>query len=115
MNYKSIKIQNSGWFLISTAVLMLSFWVLFAVFLPMQEDYVNWVLDKDWTWINLIGFIGSLMGIFALDSLFLVLDSESNTDYVGYFMAVSGVVGNGKSSHSCCPVLYLVLLSCPVT
>ncbi|RED43811.1 hypothetical protein [Seonamhaeicola aphaedonensis] len=83
---------SSGWFPISTAVLMLVFWILYAVFLPMQEPYVNWVLDSDWTWVNVIGFVGSLMGIFALNSVYSVLNSEKTSDYIGYTIGISGVV-----------------------
>lgn len=92
MDFMVSRIQNSGWFPISTAVLMLLFWTLFAVFLPMQENYVNWIFDSDWTWINVIGFIGSLMGIFAFNSIFSALDSERNTDFIGYFTAIIGIV-----------------------
>lgn len=91
MNRKTSHTHCSGWFPISTAVLMLLFWTLFAVFLPMQEAYINWVLDSNWTWINIIGFIGSLLGIFALNSIAAALNSEKNIDFIGYLAAVCGV------------------------
>lgn len=82
---------SSGWFPMSTAALMLIFWTLFAIFLPMQESYVNWVLDSDWTWINIIGFVGSLMGIFAFNTIASTLNSNNNIDFIGYFTAICGV------------------------
>jgi hypothetical protein len=91
MNNKISESYYSGWFPISTAVLLLLFWTLFAVFLPMQEPYVNWVMDSDWTWVNIIGFVGSLMGIFAFNSIAATLNSENNIDFIGYLIAVCGV------------------------
>ena len=92
MKHNANNLLYSGWFPISTAALMLSFWILYAIFLPMQKAYIYWVLDNDWTWINLVGFMGSLMGIFALNSIFLILDSKRITDFIGYFIGVSGIV-----------------------
>ena len=88
-----VNISNlNGWFPIITAVLMLSFWILFAAFLPMQEEYLKWVLDDDWTWINLIGFVGSTFGVFALTAIFSTLRNKNYLDYIGYGVGIAGIV-----------------------
>ena len=92
MDQKLNQLHPSGWILMSTAAFMLSFWILFAILLPMQEEYINWILDKDWTWINLIGFVGSLLGIFALNSILSVIEGQKKSDLIAYFLAVSGIV-----------------------
>lgn len=84
--------NRNGWFPIIAAVLMLSFWILFAVFLPMKEEYVNWVLDDDWTWINIIGFIGSAFGIFALQAIFSTIKGKNTVDRILFGTGVIGIV-----------------------
>lgn len=86
------RIESSGWFTILTAILMLSYWTLFAVLIPMKEEYINWILDSDWVWVNSIGFVGSLTGIFAINSIFSILKSARSIDLIAYLMAVSGIV-----------------------
>ena len=81
-----------GWFPIITAVLMLTFWILFAVFLPMQENYINWVMDNDWTWINVIGFAGSTFGAFALNAIFISLTNKNKLDLMAYGFALTGII-----------------------
>lgn len=81
-----------GWFPILTAIIMLIFWTLFAVLLPMQEPYINWVMNDHWTWINVLGFAGSVFGLFALMTLHHYISGPTLFDQLGYGLATLGVV-----------------------
>lgn len=81
-----------GLFLISSGALLLIFWILFAVFLPMTEPYINWVMDPDWLWINSIGFTGSLLGLFAMNELRSKADTSDKLASLGYFFSIFGVI-----------------------
>ena len=84
--------QNKGWFPIVSAVLLLSFWILFALFLPMSQAYVNWVLNKHWIWINCVGFLGSLSGFFAVNALFQYKGYSGKWDDVIYGVVQTGII-----------------------
>ncbi len=76
---------------ILSASLLLVFWGLFAAFLPMTEPYVQWVLDSDWTWINLIGFTGSMLGIFALIAIARYKGLDTFFEIIAFGSSVVGV------------------------
>lgn len=84
--------NSGGYFLIASGGLMGAFWTLFALFLPMQEAYLNWVMNPNWTWINVIGFMGSLLGIFAIQTLYQLLNSSGVLIKLAYVLSVIGVV-----------------------
>ncbi|MDH5598755.1 MAG: hypothetical protein OEY34_06515 [Cyclobacteriaceae bacterium] len=84
--------QYKGWFPIVSAVLLLSFWVLFALFLPMNQAYLNWVLNKHWTWINGVGFLGSLSGFLAVNALFQYKGYSAKWDYIIYCVVQIGII-----------------------
>lgn len=86
------KKNTLGWFPIISAVLMLSFWSLFALFLPMQEEYLKWVMDDDWIWINIIGFIGSIFGAYALTAIVLAKTTKNTLDLIAYGIALAGII-----------------------
>ena len=85
-------LNKTGWFPIISGIALILFWILFALFLPMNEAYVNWVLDSDWVWINSIGFFGSTMGIFALYSIYSYGSPQNQLDKIGVIIGVAGIV-----------------------
>ena len=86
------RFRGSGWLLIISASLLALFWVLFALFLPMQKPYISWVLDDDWTWINCIGFSGSLTAVLAVMALFEFKKRKGYFDYIAFAFAIIGTV-----------------------
>lgn len=83
-------LSKSGLPIILSSSLLFIFWILFAVFLPMQDPYLQWVLDSDWVWVNLIGFTGSLLGLFAINSIFN-LGSRTKIENLYYALSVAGI------------------------
>jgi len=81
-----------GWLPIIAAILMLSFWILFAILLPMQTEYIKWVMDSDWTWINLIGFIGSSFGVLALTAIFSFHPVKNIIDLFAFGLTILGIL-----------------------
>ncbi len=90
MNTGSIN-NLGGIFPILTATLMLLFWTLFAVLLPMTEPYINWVQNQYWVSINSIGFAGSLFGLFALLAIFSHIQTKGILEYIGLGVGIAGI------------------------
>ncbi|MFY0644349.1 MAG: hypothetical protein JXR19_07765 [Bacteroidia bacterium] len=89
---KTLHIKFSGgWLLIITAILMLAFWTLFAILLPMQEPYIHWVQNKHWTWINSIGFSGSIFGLFSILVLFNYIGRKTVSSFIGLGLGLTGI------------------------
>jgi hypothetical protein len=84
-------LNKSGYPIIISSSLLFVFWILFAVFLPMQEEYIHWVMDSDWVWVNSVGFLGSLLGIFAINSFFSN-GQNSKTEGILYICSIAGIV-----------------------
>lgn len=87
-----MKQNKQGWLPIVSASMLLTFWIFFAVFLPMTEPYINWVLDSDWIWINTLGFIGSSLGVLSIYSIYQKISSRGNIEHIALGMAIIGVV-----------------------
>ena len=83
--------DKQGWLPIISAGLLLTFWIFFAVFLPMTEPYINWVMDDDWIWINTIGFIGSTLGILALYTIYFKIGSRGFLDRIALGLTIFGI------------------------
>jgi len=81
-----------GWMPIASAILLITFWIFFAIFLPMDRPYLQWVLDANWIWINILGFIGSALGVFALFSIQQHIYDKSIIDHALFGAAVFGVL-----------------------
>jgi len=81
-----------GIFPILSASLLLIFWTTFAVFLPMNKEYIHWVMDEDWMWVNIIGFTGSILGIFSVTVIARFYKLKSGFDVLAYGSAMIGVV-----------------------
>ena len=83
--------DKQGWLPIISAGLLLTFWIFFAVFLPMTEPYINWVMDDDWIWINTLGFIGSALGILALYAIYFKIELRGFLDRIALGLAIFGI------------------------
>lgn len=83
--------KHQGIALILSGSLLFLFWTLFALFIPMTEPYIKWVLDEDWIWINAIGFSGSMIGIFAITNL-KSLVQKSRMANLFFILSISGIV-----------------------
>ena len=57
----------------------------------MQKEYLNWVLDDDWTWINIIGFSGSILGVLAVSAMVQYKQNKSIFDFIAYGCSVIGI------------------------
>lgn len=80
----------TGCTLILSGLMMACFWTSFALFLPMQSPYIDWVLDRDWTWVNLLGFGGAVLGVLSLFVLFSILQRISTAGMLGLVLGVAG-------------------------
>lgn len=89
-------LRLAGYINISSGVLMLAFWYLYAILLPYSKLSTTLsilVLDRDWTLVNILGSIGSMLGILGLVGLYFSLDSEINTiTTIGFLIALSGSI-----------------------
>lgn len=56
---------SGAWVVLVAAVSFPVYWILFAIFLPMKEKYLNWVKSKNWIWVNSIGFVSVILGVFS--------------------------------------------------
>ena len=83
--------DKQGWLPIISASMLFIFWIFFAVFLPMTEPYINWVMDNDWIWVNTLGFTGSTLGIFSLYSIYYTIDSRKNLEAIAMGLSVFGI------------------------
>ena len=83
--------DKQGWLPITSASLLLTFWIFFAAFLPMKEPYINWVMDDDWIWINTLGFVGSTLGILSLFSIYLRINSRGLLERIAFGLSIFGI------------------------
>ncbi len=58
-------LDYGAYIVISAGNIMPLYWILFALYLPMKERYINWVSSKNWIWVNSIGFTAAIVGIIA--------------------------------------------------
>lgn len=86
--------QWSGYFNIASGLLLLSFWYLYAILLPYNQLSMSLsllVLNKNWTFINIIGTSGALLGIVGLVGLFISVEGRlSNFAILGFIIALIG-------------------------
>ena len=84
----------SGHLNIASGILMLVFWYLYAILLPygqLSNSLSLLVLNKNWTFINLIGSMGALLGIIGLVGLFMSIEgSLSKFAVFGFTVALIG-------------------------
>jgi len=57
-------IKTAAWFSLIGAIGLLIWWFLMPVFLPVSDagtDFQNMILDPDWTGLNLVGLVSTLL------------------------------------------------------
>lgn len=89
-----IFVQWSGYFNIASGIFMLAFWYLYAILLPygqLSNTLSILVLNRNWTFVNILGSLGSLLGIIGLIGLYISLVNRINTlATIGFIMAIIG-------------------------
>lgn len=75
---------------------LLIWWLLFPVLLPIShasDNFQNLILDPDWTALNLVGLVSSLLLSLGLTGLFLPFNKQfSLTGFIGLLMACAGLI-----------------------
>lgn len=89
---KRINLERLGWVLMLSGVSFLVYWLLYAMVLPMQQPYINWVLDPDWTWVNAFGFTSSAFGVFAVIALVAIPLKKSAFVWIGFVLSIIGII-----------------------
>lgn len=89
-------IQWSGYFNIASGVLMLLFWYLYAILLPygqLSTSLSLLVLNRNWTFVNILGSSGALLGIAGLVGLFISMEGRlTNLASLGFIIALLGSI-----------------------
>jgi hypothetical protein len=84
--------SKSGWLPILSASLLVICWTLFAILIPMKQEYVKWVLDINWVWVNTIGFLGAALGVFAFFAIYSYSNLRTTLDHLATGIAIMGAV-----------------------
>ena len=91
-----ILVNWSGYFNIASGVLLLAFWYLYAALLPYAQLSTTLsilVKDNNWTFVNILGASGALLGIVGLVGLFISLDGElTGWGTAGFMIALLGSI-----------------------
>ncbi|HSG45654.1 MAG TPA: hypothetical protein VLA72_21130, partial [Anaerolineales bacterium] len=86
----------SGYFNIASGILMFLFWYLYAILLPygqLSSTLSLLVLNKNWTFVNILGALGALLGIVGLVGLFISIgDKLGNFATLGFIIALLGSI-----------------------
>jgi hypothetical protein len=89
-------LRITGYINISSGMLILAFWYLYAILLPYSKLSTTLsilVLDRDWTLVNILGSLGSLLGILGLVGLYFSLEDEISTvATAGFLIAMAGSI-----------------------
>jgi hypothetical protein len=89
-------IQWSGYLNIASGVLMMAFWYLYALLLPyakLSTTLSILVQSRNWTFINILGSSGALLGIAGLVGLFISLDEKlGRWGTLGFILALLGSI-----------------------
>lgn len=91
-----IFVQWSGYFNIASGILLLLFWYLYAILMPYSQLNTTLsllVLNKNWTFVNLLGSLGALLGTVGLVGLFISMqDQLSKMATWGFVIALIGTI-----------------------
>ena len=89
-------LKITGYINIFSGILMLAFWYLYAILLPYSKLSTTLsilVLDRDWTFVNILGSLGSLLGILGLVGLYFSLENEiTAAATAGFLIAMAGSI-----------------------
>ncbi len=91
-----IFVQWTGYFNIVSGVLLFLFWYLYAILMPYSQLDTTLsllVLNKNWTFVNLLGSLGALLGSVGLVGLFISMqDQLSKMATWGFVIALIGTI-----------------------
>ncbi len=89
-------IHLSGYANLSAGLLLLAFWYLYAILLPYRQlssTLSILVLDKNWTFVNILGTGGAVISLLGLVGIFLSFgEKASNFALAGFIIAFLGTV-----------------------
>lgn len=89
-------INISGFMNIASGVLLLAYWYLYAILMPYRQLSTSLsllVLNKHWTFVNLLGAIGALLGIVGLVGLFMTMEGDlGKFGSLGFILALLGSI-----------------------
>jgi hypothetical protein len=89
-------VQLSGIFNITSGVLLLLFWFLYAILMPyakLESTLSLLVLNRNWTFVNLLGSLGALLGTVGLVGLFISMEGKVNKIAIwGFVIALIGTI-----------------------
>lgn len=80
-----------GMITVLVGALLVLFGVLPTLLLPTSDPLFQWVLDPDWTWLNGLALIMTVLTPLALVSLYLAqVEGAGRLGFVGFVMAFLG-------------------------
>jgi len=75
---------------------MLAYWYLYAILLPygkLSTTLSILVLNRNWTFVNILGVLGSILSIIGLIGLYLRLgDQITQLTTIGFIIAIVGAI-----------------------
>ena len=87
-------IHWSGAINVVSGVCLLAFWYSYAIFLPYRKLTTTLsilVRNRHWTWINLLGVSGALLGLLGQGGLYLSqIEQAGWLGLIGYLLASAG-------------------------
>lgn len=89
-------VQYSGYFNLASGILLFLFWYLYAILMPYSQLDTTLsllVLNKNWTFVNLLGSLGALLGTVGLVGLFISMQGQlSKIATWGFVIALIGSI-----------------------
>jgi len=89
-------IQWAGYFNIISGILMLTYWYLYAILLPygkLSTTLSILVLNRHWTFVNILGVLGSILSILGLIGLYISLEDQiTPLTTIGFLIAIVGSI-----------------------
>ena len=89
-------LRYAGYFNIISGILMLAYWYLYAILLPygkLSTTLSILVLNRNWTFVNILGSLGSILSIIGLIWLYISLEDQINQlTPIGFMIAILGAI-----------------------
>ena len=89
-------VRMAGYFNIISGVLMLAYWYLYAILLPygkLSTTLSILVLNRNWTFVNILGALGSILSIIGLIGLYISLEDQiTQMTTIGFIVAIVGAI-----------------------